>query len=68
MTDSERIDWLEQMANLPGGLHLHDGSHSGCVGLGLRPGYVRRTLREAIDQACPSSELNRVAGSATAPK
>ena len=51
MTDSERIDWLEKMANKPQGLLLHDGTESGRTGLGLRPGYLNRTLREAIDQA-----------------
>lgn len=48
-TDAERIDYLERMANEPGGLLLHDGSESGRTGLGLRPGTLVRTLREAID-------------------
>ena len=52
MTDTERIDWLEQQANKPGGLLLHDGSQAvGRLGLGLRPGRRIRTLREAIDEA-----------------
>ena len=52
-TDAERLDWLEEMANKKGGLLLHDGSEKGWegVGLGLRPGSLKRTLREAIDQA-----------------
>jgi hypothetical protein len=48
-TDAERIDWLERMANEPGGLLLHDGSEHGRTGLGLRPGALVRSLREAID-------------------
>lgn len=51
VSDSERLDWLEARANEPGGLLLHDGSESGHCGLGLRPGYLVRSLREAIDTA-----------------
>jgi hypothetical protein len=48
--DSTRLDWLEQMANAPGGLLLHDGGDfTGRLGLGLR--RVGRSLRQAIDQA-----------------
>jgi hypothetical protein len=54
-TDKERLDWLEMMANQPGGLLLHDGSERGRTGLGLRPGAVVRTLREAIDMAMGES-------------
>jgi hypothetical protein len=50
-TDTSRLDWLEMMANEPGGLLLHDGSESGRKGLGLRPGPLERTLRKAIDDA-----------------
>jgi hypothetical protein len=50
-TETSRLDWLEMMANEPGGLLLHDGSESGRKGLGLRPGAMRRTLRQAIDDA-----------------
>lgn len=50
-TDKERIDWLEKMANVKGGILLHDGSESGRIGLGLRPGTLVRTLRKAIDYA-----------------
>ena len=49
--DIARLDWLEKMANLPGGLLLHDGTETGRLGLGLRPGNVVRTLRDAIDSA-----------------
>lgn len=49
--DADRIDWLESMANKPGGLLLHDGTETGRTGLALRPGFVRRTLRQAIDTA-----------------
>jgi len=51
MNDSERLDWLERMANQEGGLLLHDGSESGRLGLGLRPGTLKRSLREAIDES-----------------
>jgi hypothetical protein len=50
-TDAERLDWLEAMANKPGGLLLHSGAKTGRCGLGLRPGQLDRTLRAAIDQA-----------------
>jgi hypothetical protein len=50
--DSVRLDWLEIMANKKGGLLLHDGSERNRVGLGLRPGNLVRTLREAIDTSC----------------
>ncbi len=50
-TDKERLDWLEHMANQEGGILLHDGSETGRLGIGLRPGTLNRTLREAIDQA-----------------
>jgi hypothetical protein len=49
--DHSRLDWLEKMANEAGGILLHDGSETGRIGLGLRPGCVKRTLREAIDEA-----------------
>lgn len=45
------LDWLEFMANRRGGILLHDGSEGGRLGLGLRPGKVRGTLREAIHAA-----------------
>ena len=53
MTDTERLDWLEEFINREGAIMLHDGSKSdfGCAGLGLRPGWLRRHLREAIDSA-----------------
>jgi hypothetical protein len=50
ITDKDRIDWLEAMANKKGGLLLHDGSEKGRTGLGLNPGFIKkRTLRQAID-------------------
>lgn len=51
LRDADRLDWLEEQANKPGGLLLHDGSETGRSGLGLRPGYLVRSLREAIDDA-----------------
>jgi hypothetical protein len=53
--DSTRLDCLEAMANELGGILLHDGSESGRRGIGLRPGLLKRTLREAIDAALGSS-------------
>ncbi|OZI61594.1 hypothetical protein [Bordetella genomosp. 11] len=49
--DAERIDWLESQINEHGAIHLHDGNHPAGHGLGLRPGNLVRTLREAIDAA-----------------
>lgn len=47
MTDSERLDWLENVARGPEGILVH-----ACVGptgrLGI--GLQHRTLRQAIDQ------------------
>lgn len=61
--DSDRLDWLEKMANQKGGILLHDGSETGRTGLGLRPGYLNRTLRQAIDSAngekMPSKNLGK---------
>ena len=51
LQDGRRIDWLEDRANLPGGLLLHKNEETGRTGLGLRPGSLRRTLRQAIDSA-----------------
>lgn len=53
-SDSARIDWLEAKINSEGEIHLHDGQHPRGTGLGLRPGYANRTLREAIDTAMPA--------------
>jgi len=50
-SNTERLDWLEKMANQVGGILLHDGTETGRLGLGLRPGNLKRTLREAIDTA-----------------
>jgi hypothetical protein len=50
LRDAERLNKLERLANKPGGILLHDGSETGRTGLGLRPGCLVRTLREAIDQ------------------
>lgn len=49
--DARRIDWLETTINKLGEIHLHDGDHPHGVGIGLRPGWKDRTLREAIDAA-----------------
>lgn len=50
MNDTEMIDWLEEFVNTQGALVLHDGNANvgRYHGLGLRPGDLRRTLREAI--------------------
>lgn len=47
--DAARLDWLEQQANEPGGLLLHAEQETGRRGLGLRPGQLVRSLRDAID-------------------
>jgi len=57
--DSDRIDWLERAANQKGGILLHDGSETGRNGLGLRPGHLERTLRQAIDAAMVISSQHR---------
>lgn len=49
--DVARIDWLDAQINEHGAIHLHDGAYSHGHGLGLRPGSMVRTLREAIDIA-----------------
>lgn len=46
-TDADRLDWLQRMAEMPGGLLLHNGHESGRTGLGLS--RFGRTLRQAID-------------------
>lgn len=53
--DTIRLSWLEHMAR-NGGIFLYNGvdvvrEKRSAVGLGLRPGTVDRTLREAIDCA-----------------
>ena len=53
--DTIRLNWLEHMAR-NGGIFLYNGvdvdrEKKSAVGLGLRPGRVDRTLREAIDSA-----------------
>jgi hypothetical protein len=48
-TDKARLDWLEAQINEWGEIKLHDGKRPVGHGLGLRPGSVNRTLREAID-------------------
>lgn len=53
MSDSEMIDWLEEFVNENGYILIHDGKSNlgGLIGLGLRPGFLNRTLREAITQS-----------------
>jgi hypothetical protein len=60
MTDADRLDWLEQQANKGEGIHLHDGGHAGCLGLGLA--RLGRTLRQAIDGCM---EHDRIMANAT---
>lgn len=57
MSDTEMIDWLEAVINKEGAILLHDGKSNPyhILGLGLRPGFVCRTLRQAITQAAPGS-------------
>lgn len=49
--EAAMLDWLESQINQHGAIHLHDGNHHSGHGLGLRPGSMVRTLREAIDAA-----------------
>jgi hypothetical protein len=51
------LDWLEKFVNEHGALLLHTGDvdPKGFLGLGLRPGFLRRTLREAI-LGCAASD------------
>lgn len=57
--DAARLDWLEAQINEHGAIHLHDGSKPHGFGLGLRPGNINRTLRQAIDDAARGSEHGR---------
>lgn len=66
MSDTEMIDWLEARINEEGAIHLHDGEHPHGLGIGLRPGQVSRTLRQAIAQAAgwePTSDRPQRAAS-----
>lgn len=56
INDFQCINWLEQMANKVGGILLHDGTETCRLGIGLRPGTMKRTLRQAIDAAMDSKE------------
>ena len=49
--DTSRLDRLEEIVNEEGSLVLHDGAANcyGMPGLGLRPGALNRSLRQAID-------------------
>lgn len=49
--DAELLDWLESQINEHGAIHLHDGNNPNGHGLGLRPGSLNRTLRDAIRAA-----------------
>ena len=49
--DAELLDWLEAQINEHGAIHLHDGNNPNGHGLGLRPGSLNRTLRDAIRAA-----------------
>ncbi len=56
--DTGRLNALEAFVNRQGALLIHTGD-ADCgqhLGLGLRPGTVRRTLREALDQMIARSE------------
>jgi hypothetical protein len=49
-TADQMLDWLEHMANQPGGLLLHnEQAPTGRTGLGLA--NTGRTLRQAVAQA-----------------
>ena len=59
MSDTEMIDWLEGFVNECHAILLHDGNSNPhhLLGLGLRPGWSVRTLRESIAQAAQPEEL-----------
>ncbi len=53
--DAARLDALEAFVNANEALVIHTGNwsdkyHAGMMGLGLRPGALVQTLREALDQ------------------
>ncbi len=55
ISDSDRLDALEAFVNDNVAIVIHTGNwsdkyHTGMIGLGLRPGCLVRTLREALDQ------------------
>lgn len=53
VADKERLDALAAYVNAHGALVIHTG-YADCgkhSGLGLRPGTLTRTLRQAIDQS-----------------
>jgi hypothetical protein len=66
ITDTERIDALETFVEEHGAVVLHTGATNchGMLGLGLRPGYLVRSLRKALDtlvaraQPVPESAAN----------
>lgn len=64
MNDAEMLDWLEEFVNEHGALVLHTGDAEvgKHPGLGLRPGAVRRTLREAIQDAGVSRHKRPLTG------
>lgn len=55
--DSRILDWLEDYVNKHGAILLHDGSYAGVRpgetfnGIGMRPGALNRTLRQAVTLA-----------------
>jgi hypothetical protein len=57
-TDKERLDYLEMLSKVSGGLLLHnETSPTGRTGLGMRfPNGERRSLRKAIDEAAGQAE------------
>lgn len=59
MSDTEMIDWLEAEINKEGAILLHDGESNPhhILGLGLRPGFMSRTLRQAITQAAQPKRI-----------
>jgi len=50
--DERRLNFLEGFINTNGGIVLHEGNGSRLPypGIGLRPGFLNRSLRTAIDQ------------------
>lgn len=70
--DTDRIDWLAAQIDAEGEIHLHNGRLPFGHGLGLRPGKLVRTLREAIDTAMSAraaqAELDAASDAGRVPK
>lgn len=61
-SDAELLDALESFVNASGALVIHDGTSwpdrnmIGIPGLGLRPGNLVRSLRDALENLIPEGK------------